>query len=137
MSYRKNLLFVAAISALLAVSFSLVSPVLTPSVRADEVQIDQAKSQMIQAVKNYHLQPGATSTLRVTRIVSAGEYALANWLDGDGGGQAALIKKNGKWTVVGLGGGAMDQRNLVEYGFPADVAQQIIEQINKPPAKTQ
>jgi hypothetical protein len=134
MLYRKNLPFVMLFAALVVLSFSLLSPLVSPLVNANEVQTNQSDSEIIQTVKNYGLQPGQTSDVQVTRIISSGEYALVELRIGDGGGQSALIKKNGQWTVVGAGGGAMDQRNLVEYGFPPDIAQKMIQTYNQPPS---
>lgn len=139
---RKNLLLAFILAMIACLMFPSFSSVFIPSVNATEVQGSNSEKEIVHAVTTYGVKPGyvvnpnSPGAMRVTRIIRSGEYALANWLEGEGGGQAALIKKNGKWTVIGAGGGAMDQRNLVEYGFPPDVAKQIIDQSNKPPEKT-
>jgi hypothetical protein len=141
MFYRKNLLFALALATFTFLAFPLFSSYINSSANATEVQSDNPSKEIVQAVTNHFVKPPAVNDpnspngLRVTKVIYSGKYALANWLQGEGGGQAALIKKNEQWTVVSAGGGAMNSQNLVEFGFPPDVAQKLIDTINQPSKK--
>ena len=74
--------------------------------------------QIEQAVRSYHLLPGYTSKLKVTRVLVSGPYALASWLEGDGGGQAVLKKSGSTWKVLTLGGGQINSAIMVSVGVP-------------------
>ncbi len=128
MLYKKNLRFALAFSTSFLV-FALWTAQISPAVNA-EVQMSQSNSEIVQAAQ------GKSRNLRVTRVISSGDYALVDWLQGDGGGQAALIKKNEKWIVVSSGGGQMNQQYLIELGFPPDVAQGLFEKHSQSPNKT-
>ena len=70
----------------------------------------------------------ATVEPEVYQATVLGDYALASWLWGEGGGQSVLSKESGEWQVLSSGGGALDAATLEALGIPADTAQTLIEQ---------
>jgi hypothetical protein len=92
-----------------------------------------AESQAERQVKNAvisHLSAGRTLSVKpqVTSVAIAENYALTQWLWGEAGGQAVLVKR-GNWRVVSAGGGAVDVRTLEDNGVPARTARVLVEQI--------
>lgn len=81
------------------------------------------------AVRKYYQKQGATrlETFKVTRVAVVSPYALASWNWGDGGGQAALVKKNGIWSVLTSGGGQINKVTLAEKGVPAEFAKALVK----------
>ena len=82
--------------------------------------------QIEKAVRSYHLLPGYTSKLKVTRVLVSGPYALASWLEGDGGGQAVLKKSGSTWKVLTRGGGQIDAATMVSVGVPKSYADALV-----------
>lgn len=76
---------------------------------------------LLQNAQNHSQQP------EVYRTIVEGNYALATWRWGEGGGQAVLSKQNGRWSVLTFGGGAVNAATLQESGVPANIAQRLIE----------
>ncbi|MEO0537717.1 MAG: hypothetical protein AAF215_28125 [Cyanobacteria bacterium P01_A01_bin.123] len=70
----------------------------------------------------------STTEPEVYRTIIQGDYALATWRWGEGGGQSVLSKESGDWQVLSSGGGVVDVSTLEELGIPADIAQMLIEQ---------
>jgi hypothetical protein len=64
------------------------------------------------AVRSVYREPFTVPFVRVV-----GDYALLDWTL-PGGGQAAAIRRAGRWRVVGSGGGAMNATTLHSYGVP-------------------
>lgn len=69
-----------------------------------------------------------TTEPEVYRTIVQGDYALATWRWGEGGGQSVLSKEAGEWQVLSAGGGVVDVSTLEDLGVPADIAQTLIEQ---------
>ena len=63
----------------------------------------------------------------VRRTVVAGKYALATWRWGEAGGQALLVKQQGRWQVISEGGGALDLATLQQNGVPANIARTLLQ----------
>ena len=60
-----------------------------------------------------------------------GNYSLASYNYGDGGGQYLLKKENGQWRIVFGGGGSIqDVPTLMRYGVPRDIAEQLADGID-------
>lgn len=77
---------------------------------------------------NQPISPQAPVKVDEVKIVNS--YAIAIVLIGEhGGGMSVLQKKQGIWQVIGGGGGAVDEKYLVELGVPPSTAQQLIRQI--------
>lgn len=95
------------------------------SVASDEQQITKAILQ-----DNQPISPQAP--IKVDKIAIISPYALAIVLIGEhGGGMSALMKKQGVWQVIGGGGGAVDERNLVELGVPRQTARALMQKIGE------
>ena len=68
----------------------------------------------------------AKSKVQTSPIVTAGDYAIADWIQADKGGRALLKKTNGKWEITMCGGqGLTVATNLVDIGIPAAQAHQL------------
>lgn len=88
------------------------------------------KTEITQAVLQDNQSGSPQASARVDEIAVDGPYAIAIVLFGEhGGGMAALEKKQGVWKVVGGGGGAFDDKYLVEIGFPLETARALMQQI--------
>ena len=84
------------------------------------------------AVKNNLEQVAAPGVVVVIeRIFVVDRYAVANWVLGDGGGQAVLTKKQNTWQVLATGGGAVSDLYLRSLGVPQSSAQKLMTLINK------
>ena len=84
------------------------------------------------AVKNNLEQVAAHRVVAVIeRIFVVDRYAVANWVLGDGGGQAVLTKKQNTWQVLATGGGAVSDSYLRSLGVPQTSAQKLMTLINK------
>ena len=84
------------------------------------------------AVKNNLEQVAAPGVVAVVeRIFVVDKYAVAEWVLGDGGGQAVLTKKQNTWQVLATGGGAVSNLYLRSLGVPQSSAQKIMALINK------
>jgi hypothetical protein len=70
--------------------------------------------------------------LVMRRITVSGNYALVSWTQYEMGGQAALVKKKGKWIVLTAGGGAMDAAVLRDKGVPKATAEALYKKHNEP-----
>ena len=110
-----------------ALIFSGLLPMTRPAVALVQSDISQITPVVVQSL-TFPGQP-ADANPRVTNVAVVGNYALAGWLLGDGGGEMLLIKKENAWQSVKGGGGAMDSRNLVELGVPVNIANQLVQQL--------
>lgn len=94
--------------------------------RVSKSDLQQINKAILQ--DNQPISPQAPVTVRKVAVVSP--YALAIVLIGEhGGGMSALMKKQGVWQVIGGGGGAIDEKYLVELGVPPKIANQLMRQI--------
>jgi hypothetical protein len=65
-------------------------------------------------------------------VVVVRGYAIADWIQGDKGGRALLRLKNGEWELIACGGdGFKEIETLKTAGIPADIANDLIKQLNK------
>ena len=63
------------------------------------------------------------TTLRVSPIVVAGDYAIAGWTQGDMGGRALLRNKHQEWTLILCAGDAIKTKDsLLKVGVADDDA---------------
>ena len=84
------------------------------------------------AVKNNLKQVAAPGVVAVIeRIFVVDRYAVADWVLGDGGGQAVLTKKQNNWQVLATGGGAVSDEYLRSLGVPQSSAKKLMLLINK------
>jgi hypothetical protein len=79
---------------------------------------------IVSALRGYYAKRGATrlETFKIKRAAVSGPYALVSWNWGDGGGQAALVKKGNQWSVLTSGGGQINAATLIEVGVPKTYA---------------
>jgi hypothetical protein len=63
-------------------------------------------------------------------VVVEGDYALADWIQGEMGGRALLQRRNGRWEIVACGGdGFKDPAQLGDAGLSAGVARRLIAKL--------
>jgi hypothetical protein len=99
-----------------------------------EGQKKEVKSRTVNAVDERvsqatirHLKnAGGKRQPRITRTKVVGNYAIANWMRGESGGQALLQQSNNEWNVLQSGGGAMNRALLTGAGVPLDQAEQLL-----------
>lgn len=115
---------------------SIVSATSVPT--ASELVIAQRRNaaddeqQIIKAILQDNQPISPQAPIKVDKIAIISPYALAIVLVGEhGGGMSALMKKQGVWQVIGGGGGAVDERNLVELGVPNQTARTLMQKIEE------
>lgn len=62
----------------------------------------------------------------VTRTQVIGNYAIANWMRAQVGGQAVLLCSDNRWSVVQSGGGVINRAALIRLGVPPQTADQLL-----------
>ena len=145
-SYKRNKRLAAAISTLLVIAMAENISTVTagtlgtamtalpdqsgsnPSKSSQDLEVARIKK----AVKNNLEQvaaPGVVAVIERTFVVD--RYAVADWVLGDGGGQAVLTKKQNNWQVLATGGGAVSDEYLRSLGVPQSSAQKLMLLINK------
>ena len=84
------------------------------------------------AVRSLYREPFTVPFVRVV-----GDYALLEWTL-PGGGEAAVIRRAGRWRIVASGGGAMNAATLHSYGVPLREACALIppESYDRPELRT-
>ena len=145
-SYKRNKRLAAAISTLLVIAMAEnISAVAaaTPGtgMTASQKQSASAQSKSNQdlevagikkAVKNNLEQVAAHRVVAIIeRIFVVDKYAVADWVLGEGGGQAVLTKKQNNWQVLATGGGAVSDEYLRSLGVPQSSAKKLMLLINK------
>ena len=80
---------------------------------------------LIQA--SFGFKPGVA---RITRSASRGGYGLAEYVAGDGGGDALFHREAGRWCLVDAHGGTMNAVILVSRGVPRTTAAQLDRAVN-------
>jgi hypothetical protein len=68
-------------------------------------------------------------------VVVAGDYAIADWSQGEMGGRALLRRKQ-QWSLILCAGDGIKSRDaLVKAGVPADDAARLEQQLNSAEAR--
>ena len=63
-------------------------------------------------------------------IATAGRFALVDWTEGEGGGEALLRSDLGRWRILTMGGGSMASTSALEpEGMSAKTARSLVHQI--------
>ncbi len=74
--------------------------------------------------------------LVVEPVAVAGDYALADWEQGEMGGRALLRKKNGNWEVVLCAGDEIrEAQALRSAGIPPDLAASLSSELARAESK--
>jgi hypothetical protein len=79
------------------------------------------KQEVSSVVLNNH--PGR----KVDKVVIQDGYALASWVQGEGGGTTLLHLKGGKWTILTQGGGAIGMPEMKKYKVPQATAKKLLD----------
>ncbi len=86
--------------------------------------------QIIQLIGKTYDQP--QHKVETAPVVLAGDFALADWIQGPKGGRALLRKSHGAWEIMACGGdGFTDPQVLQAAGIPADTAKNLIQQLKQ------
>lgn len=119
---------IAVLTVLLPLSFAAQPPV------DRKAMLSTDATSIIQLIKNTWEKPD--SPLTVEPVVTAGDYGVAGWVQGERGGRALLRRQDGKWKVVACGGDAMkDAAVLAQTGMPEKAARSLAGQIAAAEAK--
>ena len=63
-------------------------------------------------------------------IAIAGGFALVDWTEGEGGGEALLRSERGQWRILTMGGGSMASTSALEpEGMSAKTARRLVQQV--------
>jgi hypothetical protein len=145
-SYKRNKRLAAAISLSLVIAMAENIPTVIAATPSEAMNVSQNQSGSAQSKVNQNLEvaaikkavknnleqvaaPGVVAVIE--RIFVVDRYAVANWVLGDGGGQAVLTKKQNSWQVLATGGGAVSDEYLRSLGVPESSAQKLMTLINK------
>lgn len=144
--YKKNKYLTTVISTILTIAFgenirfvAAATPTQTMTVSQNQSGSYQSRSnqdlevaKIKKAVKKNLEQVAAPVYVAVIeRIFIVDNYAVANWVLGEGGGQAILAKKQNTWQILARGGGAVNDSYLRSLGVPQSSAQKLMILINK------
>ncbi|MDL5054147.1 hypothetical protein QQ056_11400 [Oscillatoria laete-virens NRMC-F 0139] len=111
-------LFVSGVALTLATPAACIAQTLTSQQR------QQIEAAVIRAVG----QPNLPRP-QVSKITLQGQYGLASWLMGEGGGLVALVNEGNGWQAIRLGGGLPSSEDLAQRaGMPISVAQRLLAQ---------
>lgn len=102
---------------------SLPQPVLA-DVQTDEQLVRRA----VVAALTHPGQP-ADAHPSATHMAIVGDYALADWRLGEGGGEMLLMRQQGRWQKIAQTGGVMSSSWLIGQGVPESTAIQLIQRI--------
>lgn len=122
--FRKNL----AVLVLILVFGTSASFLLGNSAFADTVADQQKISDVVVRSLSFPGMP-ADANPHVAGIAVVGDYAIADWLYADGGGETVLKRQGEAWQRLGGGGGAMESSDVIALGVPENIAVQLIQQI--------
>jgi hypothetical protein len=121
---RNSIRFIVLSLLLTIVSNVFIKPCLADVSQGDRQAVITA---VVQDLSFPGMPPDANP--RVQHLAIVEDYAIADWLMADGGGQEILHQSNGHWTVLTGGGGSMDTPELIQAGVPESIASQLIQQI--------
>lgn len=135
----------AAASTLLVIVLAENIPTVIAATPSEAMNVSQNQSGSTQSKSNQDLEvagikkavknnleqvaaPGVVAVIE--RIFVVDRYAVADWILGDGGGQAVLTKKQNNWQVLATGGGAVSDQYLRSLGVPQSSVQKLMLLIN-------
>jgi hypothetical protein len=87
--------------------------------------IDQNEQAIVEAYLAAANRIATHPTTMVTRLVTTGSYALLSWVYGEMGGQAVMVHTESGWQVLRGTGGVTGVPLMIQFGVPADVAQEL------------
>lgn len=132
-----NITIVIAIAITVVISHNaLVTATIPTIVIAQEQNLSTLDKQLItEAVleddRRNNSSGANIAPLQVEKIAITNSYALATTIIGEhGGGVAVLSKKQGKWRVVGGGGGWLILKDLESLGIPRNSARVLLKRID-------
>ncbi len=93
-------------------------------------QADDAQARIRDLIAGTYDQPD--HTVETAPIVVDGDYALADWIQGEKGGRALLRRTQGQWQILACGGDAFkDVKLLKDAGIPAGTASTLVARLNQ------
>jgi hypothetical protein len=89
------------------------------------------EEEMVAQVYLDAIEAQGASGISVTKVAIVDNYALLEWSERDGGGVCLLFKEPTGWRIVRGTGGTFSHSMLVQvFGVPAEVAEQLLNQIS-------
>ena len=105
----------------------IIGGFMTPPAQAGNVADAKAIRSVISATYD---KPGIK--VKTDPIAVVGDFAVADWIQGDNGGRALLQKSKGKWEISACGGdGFKDAPTLVSAGVPKLTAEQLVHELDR------
>ncbi len=121
----KNAVSIRAVQFLLA----LLLPTIF-SVAIAQTSAKPAEEQIKAIIAKTYDQPG--KPVETAPVVMVGNYALADWIQGDMGGRALLRLNKGAWEIMACGGDDFKKVKMLSHaGIPGDTAKKLIAQLEK------
>lgn len=100
--------------------FKVILPAITISISAAALAEPAETTDIAALLHGMFDKPGMT--LKVSPVVVAGDYAIADWSQGDMGGRALLRRKQ-QWSLILCAGDGIKSRDaLAKAGVPAEDA---------------
>lgn len=111
--------------AVVVLSFPSVAWAQTSS----SAEVQQVQMDLLNSIRNVPNPSPADLDTKVEHVAIVGNYALANITYGQGGGEALLMRQQGRWVLVERGGGAMAAEQLIDAGVPNEIAVQLVRNL--------
>lgn len=109
-------------------AFAPNSPIIVAQNQGNMTSHDQRQITLVILQNNQPFSQQAQ--VKVDRIAIVDDYAVAIVLVGKhGGGMSVLKKAQSGWQVIGGGGGAFDDKYLIQIGIPPETAHQLMQRI--------
>lgn len=91
--------------------------------------VDTAQSQIKAVISSIYDKPDAK--VEADPIVVSGDYAVADWIQGNRGGRALLHRINGKWTIAACGANDLQKvKTLTDAGIPLKTAKALASHLS-------
>jgi hypothetical protein len=102
--------------------------VLTTTSASAGSDVSSSKQQIQTLISSIYDKPGLK--VETSPIAISGDYAVADWVQGDRGGRALLHRINGKWSIAACGANDLKKpKTLTDAGIPAKTAKDLVDQL--------
>lgn len=117
----------------LIVFYMLIMVMLFPGIAwaqtSTSAEVQQVQTALLDSIRSVPNPSPADLDTKVQHIAIIGDYALADISYGQGGGEALLMRRQGRWVLVQRGGGAFAAEQLIDSGVPNEIATQLVKNL--------
>jgi hypothetical protein len=104
-------------------SFPSMAWAQTPS----SAEVQQVQTDLLNSIRNVPNPSPADLDTKVRHVAIVENYALVDISYGQGGGEALLIRQQGRWVLIQRGGGSFAAEQLIDAGVPNEIASQLVK----------